>query len=280
MSNVINCIRISHHDNYAWMVTTKDKYYGEVVAGKEFKRESQNYDLSVNWLVIDVIDENRETLEKELIGSVQRYTANEQLKFEELDTYAQQLALENHVQQLIARGAFGHKIFKSFRERLVELINQNEQLDRTFETVKIGMMLRYVKTPPCLTNENEGYIPVERVKSGEFKIGLTESEFTELQKNLWFGENLIRNIHTFLLTEYAGRDYIKQQKENELIQKYVEQEKLKADGTADTTETVQRYTPKGKKSSAKAETTTSKESPELLTGDDTEQDEKKVVEML
>jgi hypothetical protein len=232
----VTCIKLNHADNFIWLAYCKDKLYGEIVNSREATAKAQKYELKLNWLICDIVDTHREKIEiairdreakqQSTVGIPTPENTKEspqalpELTYDQQDSQNKQLLLEAYVREAIASGGFGNPIFLAYRQELMDLLEENSRINRTFDLVKSGLMCRGLKSldnlselPTGITfTSNTAKIPTALIKSGVINIGYTESEFEELINSFWFGENLMAEIARFLMYEHAGKDYLVQKK--------------------------------------------------------------------
>jgi hypothetical protein len=228
----VTCIKLNHADNFIWLVSCKDKLYGEIVNSREATAKAQKYELKLNWLICDIVDANREKIEiairdreaklQATVGIPTPENTEEapqpELTYDQQDSQNKQILLESYVREAIASGGFGNPIFLAYRQELMDLLEENSRINRTFDLVKSGLMCRGLKStdgqlPEGVTVTGDtAKIPTALIKSGVVSIGHSEAEFEGLVNNFWFGENLMAEIARFLMYEHAGKDYLAQKK--------------------------------------------------------------------
>jgi hypothetical protein len=191
--NTLDCFKISHNKVSVWLLSVGDKLFGEVKSLEKHKSEIQKFDTSLNWLILDVVEENSDVLAKELNLSK--------------DDLERQFKMEQHIRSMVSKGSFGGKYFKSHRETIDNLLTSNSgnSSDRVLDTVSIGLKYRFVRAEDVIeTSENKGYILETSVQTGQIKIGMTDDDLSQFKSSYTFGENLIYKINSFLLREYNG----------------------------------------------------------------------------
>lgn len=194
MTKNIECIKIEHKSNYVWLVSVGGKLLGEVKELKSIKSQLQQFDLQLNWLILDTVADNFDYLVSKL-------------KLDKKDSELQ-LNLETYVRKLIAEGEFSNQIFKDRRQTIDSLFSARDDEDRLIEVVMIGLKYRYIKSEHInVTGNNKGYIQSTDVSSGKIKIGLSASETEQLLSSYWLTESLLRKINVFLNSEYTETEY-------------------------------------------------------------------------
>jgi hypothetical protein len=235
MNNQVNmdyvtCIKLNHADNFIWLVSCQDKLYGEIVNSREATAKAQKYELKLNWLICDIVDAYREKIEiairdreakqQSTVGIPTPENTGESLQplpeltYDQQDSQNKQLLLESYVREAIASGGFGNPMFLHYRQELMDLLEENSKINRTFDLVKSGLICRGLTELPegVTVTGDTAKIPTALIKSGVVSIGYSESEFDELIKSFWFGENLMAEIARFLMYEHAGKNYLEQKK--------------------------------------------------------------------
>lgn len=221
----VTCIKLNHADNFIWLVSCRDKLYGEIVNSREATAKAQKYELKLNWLICDIVDAHREKIEiairdreakQQSTVGIPESNQLPELTYDQEDSQNKQILLETYVRDAIASGGFGNPMFLQYRQELMDLLEENSKINRTFDLVKSGLMCRgLVELPEGITataTENTAKIPTTLIKSGAVSIGYSEAEFEEMIKSFWFGENLMAEIARFLMYEHAGKDYLEQKK--------------------------------------------------------------------
>lgn len=221
----VTCIKLNHADNFIWLVSCRDKLYGEIVNSREATAKAQKYELKLNWLICDIVDAHREKIEiairdreakQQSTVGIPTPESNQlpELTYDQEDSQNKQILLETYVRDAIASGGFGNPMFLQYRQELMDLLEENSKINRTFDLVKSGLMCRGLTELPegTTVTENTAKIPTALIKSGVASIGYSEAEFEEMINSFWFGENLMAEIARFLMYEHAGKDYLEQKK--------------------------------------------------------------------
>lgn len=195
---------IHHKGSGFWFMSTGHRVFGEAKSLKELSENAQKMELSRNWIILDIVRDNREALLEEFLQeNSEGLTAQdiEGLKESEVNN-----KLGIFTRELIRSTDLFHPILWKYKEQVSESLFTT---DLTFEyqekIITSAFIYRYINDPNFITvdpdDPEKGVIELQDSVSKNF-IGYQFP--VDLQE---LGEPLCLRIYDFCQREYAGEPW-------------------------------------------------------------------------
>lgn len=199
--------------NETWCIwlSCGSKKVGETDFLTPYTKKLQDTKLAVNWLILGILNDNREQLLKEYLD-----TNIDDLPQEKLDIYRGEkltveqtreltINLESYVQRLIFSN-ISHPVIIKYKTELTDSIFNSDDSSYERALITCAFKYRFVNNPEQIVidsnDDQKGYISIKDMTCGKNVIGNSNISASELP------EGLATEIINFISAIYKGEKYL------------------------------------------------------------------------
>lgn len=193
-----------------WMLSTKNRLFGEGKYLETVKETVQKFEANLNWLALDIVDANYNQLKNEILQSNPNNLSADELEEFGKDIEAQRLEIEIYVKSLIRQYKLQHLIIKQYKERVTQTLMSNKAYEYTTHVAFAALKYRYVDADNIKVDDKNprlATIAANDIKTGKAIVGIPDLQFDDLNSPL-ITEPLVAEIYTFANLEHNGLDYL------------------------------------------------------------------------
>jgi hypothetical protein len=191
-----------------WLLSQKDRFFGEANALQECTAKLQQFELANSWLIIRMIDENYEFLKKEYC---KKNPDNlNVLSLDAIEDDEMRLRLEIYVRKLLRDFQISHPVLAKYEDAIKRTMTDDNIFDYQSTVIYAALKFRTITDVDAIEKDAQddelGYIDASKVSDGSVKVGISHLKREDLQ-NPMLSEQLLTKIYRYANTEHNNAEW-------------------------------------------------------------------------